>query len=668
MKTCFSLAVTFFYSHEANAQFPVTIPWSSSVNFTFSDGKPLPAGYSDFTYSSSSPPAGGSYSIMKSSNDAGHFYFGPFPMSQPVTGYKMVGGYGSWFVPKMVFRDTVHNLCGNSKYLFWAGINNPAPGSCFYPNFLLSVETTSGTIIKTFQTGDIGGPSDNYSWYYGYYDRTKASSVPFYGGIFQLPAGVKDIVVKIITNNSKASPCGTDFEIDNIILMPVGPDIRISSSKYPGGWIAASCAYGDVPLDLNGKIESGYRDFGTPNYISDNYTNPGFQWQQSLDDGYTWTDIPGATNINMSHNFSIPDTFWVRLRVSEIAVIGNPNCSNVSNVVQVQVDQKPKDFSLTTNSPVCTDGDLKLNVSGGASYRTYGPDGFFDSSPFPHIYHPALADSGWYYAEIFTFGGCKAVDSEFVRVIGPNLSVSSGKVVCYGDTVHLHASGGVSYSWSPPEGLSNAGIANPIASPSKTTKYNVKVSDDNGCSAYGDVTITLRNSILKAIIEGADIACPGDVVLFKDTSIGKITSWYWNFGNGNTSTLKNPPAQRYPPSNSFFPVNLTITDTSGCEQNTKKMIHSVNNCFIAVPNAFTPNGDGLNDFLYPLNAYKATNLEFKVFDRWGRMVFKTSEWTKKWDGTVAGVPQPTGVYVWMLRYTDADQKQVFLKGISTLIR
>src|SRR5437762_10553965 len=82
MKTCFLLVVTFFYSYRANAQFPVTIPWSSSVNFTFSDGKPLPAGYSDFTYSSSSPPAGGSYSIMKSSNDAGHFYFGPFPISR----------------------------------------------------------------------------------------------------------------------------------------------------------------------------------------------------------------------------------------------------------------------------------------------------------------------------------------------------------------------------------------------------------------------------------------------------------------------------------------------------------------------------------------------------------------------------------------------------------
>ncbi len=133
--------------------------------------------------------------------------------------------------------------------------------------------------------------------------------------------------------------------------MPVGPDIRISSSKYPGGWIAASCFKGNVPLELNGKIETGYLDFGTPNYVLQNYTNPAFQWQQSLDEGYTWTDIPGETNINISHIFNIPDTFWIRLGVSEAGNIANPNCRNVSNIIKVQVEELPKNFSLTSNSP-----------------------------------------------------------------------------------------------------------------------------------------------------------------------------------------------------------------------------------------------------------------------------------------------------------------------------
>ena len=87
-----------------------------------------------------------------------------------------------------------------------------------------------------------------------------------------------------------------------------------------------------------------------------------------------------------------------------------------------------------------------------------------------------------------------------------------------------------------------------------------------------------------------------------------------------------------------------------------------------MPSAFTPNNDGLNDFLYPLNAYKATNLVFKVFNRWGQLVFATNDWTKKWDGTIGGVPQTTAVYIWMLTYKDENQKQVFLKGTTTLIR
>ena len=87
-----------------------------------------------------------------------------------------------------------------------------------------------------------------------------------------------------------------------------------------------------------------------------------------------------------------------------------------------------------------------------------------------------------------------------------------------------------------------------------------------------------------------------------------------------------------------------------------------------MPSAFTPNNDGLNDFLYPLNAYKATNLVFKVFDRWGQLVFETNDWTRKWDGSIGGVPQTTAVYIWVLTYKDENQKHVFLKGTTTLIR
>ena len=92
-------------------------------------------------------------------------------------------------------------------------------------------------------------------------------------------------------------------------------------------------------------------------------------------------------------------------------------------------------------------------------------------------------------------------------------------------------------------------------------------------------------------------------------------------------------------------------------------------CYLAVPTAFTPNGDGKNDVFGVLNAVKAENLELLVFNRWGQAVFKTGNWKQGWDGKVNGVPQPTNVYVWFLRYTNRDtKKRVEQKGTVALIR
>jgi gliding motility-associated-like protein len=90
---------------------------------------------------------------------------------------------------------------------------------------------------------------------------------------------------------------------------------------------------------------------------------------------------------------------------------------------------------------------------------------------------------------------------------------------------------------------------------------------------------------------------------------------------------------------------------------------------IAVPTAFTPNNDGLNDNFKPHNALKADQYEFKVYNRWGQLVFQTRDWRQAWDGRISGVQQGSDVFVWMLSYTHRDtKKQVFQKGTVMLIR
>ena len=206
-------------------------------------------------------------------------------------------------------------------------------------------------------------------------------------------------------------------------------------------------------------------------------------------------------------------------------------------------------------------------------------------------------------------------------------------------------------------------------------RKHIKLEAGNGvCSDSASADILLDNE-LKAqfAMAPSTTLCPEDVAVYTDSSIGKIVSWYWVFGDGTSSIMQNPPPKKYAAvsehDGKYYPVALIVKNDINCFDTAETMIKILYNCYITVPTAFTPNNDGLNDFLYPLNAYKADNLEFRIYNRYGQMVFETTNWLNKWDGKIAGKPQATGTYVWMLSYTDHDSgKKIFLKGTSVLIR
>ena len=170
---------------------------------------------------------------------------------------------------------------------------------------------------------------------------------------------------------------------------------------------------------------------------------------------------------------------------------------------------------------------------------------------------------------------------------------------------------------------------------------------------------------VKADFEMPDLICPEDPVNVTNTSTGLVDTWQWTFGNIGSSGLKDPAPQYFPQSNIelYYTIKLIVSNnTFNCSDSLSKPLRVLNNCIIAVPSAFTPNNDGLNDFLYPLNAMKVTNLEFQVFNRWGQLVFSTRNGREKWNGTVKGIMQPPGVFAWYLKYTDsATGQKVFQK-------
>lgn len=249
---------------------------------------------------------------------------------------------------------------------------------------------------------------------------------------------------------------------------------------------------------------------------------------------------------------------------------------------------------------------------------------------------------------------------------------------CKEDTVrysHNGANGVNSWLWNF-DNLYNSTLQNPVVAYNVFGNHNAQLIVSNGvCSDTAVKEIFLRNT-LKAKFDATLLVCPSDPAIFKDQSEtvspgNDIVSWTWDFANGNTSTLQNPPNQFYTvaPANYWALVQLVVEDFLGCRDTARLNLNILNNCYIAVPSAFTPNGDGLNDNLYPLNAYKTRDLKFSVFNRLGQRLYYTEDWTKPWDGRFKGNGADPGTYVWTLEYINTDDnRKVFQKGYTVLIR
>jgi len=626
-------------------------------------GTALPAGKTYFTFSNNVCPQPGSYTIMRRVPVSNCFNNEWIALSHDANifveyGMMMLVNANTSTQHRVVYVDTVNKeLCPGVVYQFSAAFinldlidGNTCPNFPDYPFFELRVEDGAGNLIVKDTTGP-----------YTSYPAPPLMGYRFgeFGVGFTATAGMNKLVCKV-TLLRNICECAEDFAIDDIQLRPLGPDAEIKfDNEFPTTIVKSVCFQHNTVVSLTGTID-------------DYYTNTSLQWQQSTDDGRTWSDIPGATSLTYARAFSVPDTFLFRLTGAEAVNIGNPNCRVASNSLKVEVDGIPNNYSITNNSPVCAGQDLKFEATGAATYAWTGPNGFYDNIPFPHIFSSSLADSGWYYVDVVSVGGCVKRDSTHVTMIGTNVHAGPDTSICKGKTVKLNTSSGIKYEWTPSVGLSATNVSNPFAKPDVTTEYTVKVTDSYGCSDTAKVQVRVLNKIAaKATIIGTEHLCRAyDSASFKDISAGVITHREWDFGNGLYDTVVTPAVQYYniPANQDNYIVRLAIRDTADCTDTTYQIVKVEDNCYIAVPSAFTPNGDGLNDELGPLNAYKAADLLFRIYNRQGQLVFETRDWTRKWNGAIKGTKVNSGVYVWTLDYTDALHKRISLKGTTVLIR
>lgn len=144
-------------------------------------------------------------------------------------------------------------------------------------------------------------------------------------------------------------------------------------------------------------------------------------------------------------------------------------------------------------------------------------------------------------------------------------------------------------------------------------------------------------------------------------------SWYWDFGDGSQSTEQHP--EHLYTDTGDFTVWLTTVSQFGCVDSTEAIVHVTPDVFVYIPNAFTPDGDGLNDeFMASTYGMENLHLEMRVFNRWGEQVFYTGQQHVGWDGTFKGSEAPQGPYTYIIKIDNGDQEIQHFSGRVYLIR
>ncbi len=245
---------------------------------------------------------------------------------------------------------------------------------------------------------------------------------------------------------------------------------------------------------------------------------------------------------------------------------------------------------------------------------------------------------------------------------------------CTADTVLYNHPGGNSInSWLWNFGTNGTGAnqQEQIIYNSFGTKKATLIVSNGFCSDTSTQDIRLNN-FLKAEFAVNRFICPDSLLFVNPTPITeRPLQFLWQFGDGATSTDSLPLPHLFASNANEvkYTVTYTITNDLGCSSSISKEVIQLRTCRIDVPTAFTPNGDGLNDFFGPLNALAAENLVFRIYNRWGVLLYESKDWTKPWDGTFNGITQPAGNYIWTLNYRDlVNGREVSRKGSFILIR
>ncbi len=415
--------------------------------------------------------------------------------------------------------------------------------------------------------------------------------------------------------------------------------------------------------------------FYTPGKISPAFSNQ-VKWGCNKDtivlshpggngvNSWTWnfSDGSSATGQNVSHLFPVTTpTASVRL------IVSNGTCSDSSSQTFTLGNFFKAGFSNTPLDSFCVNTSVTFTDTSKGNIIDYLWDfgdmaQFNGQNPPPHAY--PVSNNYTIKLVVTDIYGCKDTASvkrfvtptAFVDFTGLKQQYCTGNQVLLRRKISPFITG---YVWDNGDGKTFTNEVDVNFSYAAQGVYTITLSAVDRYCGTASVSKTVPVYQVPVVKLPADtVLCKNDQMLIGVTPNPGYT-YLWNTGATTSQVLTD-----------IFTRDYKLTaDNNGCKGIDAMHVKVLTFCVIKVPNAFTPNGDGLNDQLLATNADLAKNFSFKVFNRNGQLVFSTSSPLEGWDGRFKGNPQESGTYVWMLSYIDPwNGKFINQKGTSILLR
>jgi len=314
-----------------------------------------------------------------------------------------------------------------------------------------------------------------------------------------------------------------------------------------------------------------------------------------------------------------------------------------------------------TDANCTTTGTITITASGGGNppyeYSINGGTTWQSSNTFT-----GLAGGNYNVVTRNPVTTCSATTAVTITFTN-NLTLDpiSGTSICFGNSfTPTVTTNGTAFSWTPTTGVSNPAISNPVFAPASTTAYTLEARLGT-CSTRQTMNITIfpgatANAGPDAIIIAGDV--------YPMQGSGSAGTYLWTPSTALTNpALLNPSAN--PSTTTTY--SLRVTTNQGCIATDDMTLTVVPYC-IKPMNAFTPNGDGVNDRWLITNGNCLTKAKVQVYNRYGAKVFEDLNYKNTWDGTYNGKVLPDGTYYYVISFQLINSKVETRTGNLTILR